>query len=172
MWAPPPALPRNIPLRVLPILPAVIRLPREILVLVLAMLMGGLGGIINVSRCYADPRFADPHIAEYFYRPAVGAVIALAVYILFMAGNTVLLGSQAGTAPAGTAQAFFIGFLGIVSGLNAREAIDWADRSARRVFGTTADQPPLVVRSLAGPLAASGLSTADCETTDHQRRLV
>jgi len=59
------------------------RSPLELFEMFLLILMGLLGGIINVTRSFIDPTTTRPSILEFLYRPALGGVIALGIFVLF-----------------------------------------------------------------------------------------
>ena len=91
-----------------------------------------LDGQINKTPQLA--RSDRPLISEYFYRPAVGAVVALAAFVLFRAGQ-ILLGNEnpSGTVTGATGL-FLLAFLGLVSGLRAKDVIDQLEAGFFRVF--------------------------------------
>ena len=111
------------------------RMPIEWLEMLLLVLMGVLGGLIGVIKSFVDRSRSDrPQISEYFYRPAVGAVVALAAFVLFRAGQ-ILLGNEnpSGTVTGATGL-FLLAFLGLVSGLRAKDVIDQLEAGFFHVF--------------------------------------
>ena len=91
-----------------------------------------LDGQINKTPQLA--RSDRPLISEYFYRPAVGAAVALAPFVLFRAGQ-ILLGNEnpSGTVTGATGL-FLLAFLGLVSGLRAKDVIDQIEAGFLRMF--------------------------------------
>ena len=113
----------------------VFRMPIEWLEMLLLVLIGVIGGLIGVIKSFVDRSRSDrPLISEYFYRPAVGAVVALAPFVLFRAGQ-ILLGNEnpSGTVTGATGL-FLLAFLGLVSGLRAKDVIDQLEAGFFRVF--------------------------------------
>lgn len=95
-------------------------IPYDVLVQLLVVLTGLAGGMVRVLREYGDPARKDPEWRDYFILPLIGAVVAFGGYILAKTG-LLLLSSANGEA---SLSPYMVGFVGIVSGLLAREVID------------------------------------------------
>jgi hypothetical protein len=106
--------------------------------------MGSLGGTIHLNRLYFDQR-ADRDqtrlgivrtTSYYVFRPFLGAITALSVYILAKAG--VLIVSTPADASSGVGLSpFFVSFLGIISGLLAEQALDTIQTAGRNWFASS-----------------------------------
>lgn len=112
--------------------------PPEVLTVILVLAMGALGGTIHLTRLYLDHRGAsqasqDRPASYYLFRPFLGAVTALSVYILAKAGVLVVATPSDGALEASLSP-FFVSFIGIVSGLLAEQAIDTIQRAGRTWF--------------------------------------
>lgn len=119
------------------LLPDFSQMPPDMLTLILVLSMGALGGTISLTRLYFRDGAADGEPegkpSYYLFRPFLGAITALAVYILAKAGVLVISaptseGSGANLSP------FFVSFLGIVSGLLAEQALDTIQRTGTNLF--------------------------------------
>lgn len=125
----------------LPVVPNFTEMPPDMLTLILVMSMGALGGTINLTRMYLRSRTEDagsfPGGSLYLFRPILGAITALAVFILAKAGVLIV----ATPVPGGGAalSPFFISFLGIISGLLADQALDTIQRAGNSWFKQTGD---------------------------------
>jgi hypothetical protein len=110
------------------------RSPFELMEMFLLVSMGMLGGIINVTRWIVDRSSPNPSLLEYFYKPAVGAVIALAVFVVFRASQLILAGQAPDGTAAVTASIYLLAGLGLVSGFCADEAVRQIEKLATRLF--------------------------------------
>lgn len=119
------------------VLPDFSQMPPDMLTLILVLAMGALGGTISLTRLYfrdgATDGEPEGRPSYYLFRPFLGAITALAVYILAKAGVLVISaptseGSGANLSP------FFVSFLGIVSGLLAEQALDTIQRTGTNLF--------------------------------------
>jgi len=125
----------------MPIVPNFTEMPPDMLTLILVMSMGALGGTINLTRMYLRSRNDDSASlsggALYLFRPILGAITALAVFILAKAGVLIV----ANPVPGGGAalSPFFISFLGIISGLLADQALDTIQRTGNSWFKKSGD---------------------------------
>ena len=86
--------------------------------MILLVFMGALGGLLSVARRFFDPATANPSLLDLCYRPAAGAVISLAVYVLIRASE----------------QSFVLAFLGLVAGFHGGEAIRRIEFAAIPLF--------------------------------------
>lgn len=101
------------------------------LVLLVAMLMGALGGIIGVGKTFLTVGEADPPPSDYFIRPVFGAVLGFVAFLMFKSGQSLL--SMASTDDQ--LNPFPIALLGVVSGLMAKDVIASIENWGERVFG-------------------------------------
>src|SRR6516164_7403133 len=74
---------------------------------------------------------------------AVGAVVALAAFVLFRAGQILLGNENPGGTVTGATGLFLLAFLGLVSGLRAKEVVDQLEAGFFRLFqrGSDAKSP-------------------------------
>jgi hypothetical protein len=101
----------------------------DLMEMFLLVSMGMLGGIIGVTRWLVKSA-RPPKLAEYFYRPALGGIIALGASVVFKAGQ-VIIGAQAQDgATAVAASVFLLAALGLVSGLCADKALERIEKAA------------------------------------------
>jgi hypothetical protein len=122
----------------------VFRMPIEWLEMVLLIFMGMLGGLIGATRCLVDLAYSHrPRISDLLYRPTVGAVVALAAFVLFRAGQILLGNENPGGTVTGATGLFLLAFLGLVSGLRAKEVVDQLEAGFFRLFqrGSDAKSP-------------------------------
>lgn len=111
-----------------PYLPEFSEMPPDMLTLILVLAMGALGGTIHLTQLYFSEREKDESDndrrgAGYFlFRPFLGAVVALAVFILAKAGVLIVASPQS-SADGANLSPFFVSFLGLVSGMLAEQAI-------------------------------------------------
>ena len=104
-----------------------ILLPVELLTLYLRLTMGVLGRVIYINREFFRPS-EKRHLSWYLYRPALGMATALAVFILFRAGQLSFSGSS-GAGPSANMNAFMVSFLAVISGLLSEDAYLWIVRA-------------------------------------------
>lgn len=104
--------------------------PYDLLVLVLVMLMGASGGVVRLLRDYGAPDHPNPGRADYFVIPLIGAVVAMCGYVLAKTGLLALSSTREET----SLSPFMISFVGIISGLLAKEVIDTIAARGRRLL--------------------------------------
>lgn len=119
--------------------------PRPILKLNLIFSMGILGSLIFVTiEFIRDP---SKHSLEmYFFRPFLGMIIALAMYVMIKSGQSTLFDdTERDLSP------FFISFLGIISGMLAEQAYRRISFTGESLFtaGTNGNTPPDTANSAA-----------------------
>lgn len=109
----------------------------DMLTLILVLAMGALGGTIHLTQIYlaGESRSAS----YYLFRPLLGAITALAVYVVARAGLFVLSDPSASSARSPLSP-FFISFLAIISGLLAERAIMSIENLGSRWFSSAMDQ--------------------------------
>lgn len=124
-----------------------------VLTLILTLVMGCLGTTITVtSQFFRAPM--EKSLVWYMFRPALGVVTALAVYVAFRAGQIGLSGS-------GTTEdlnPFVISFFAVAAGLVSEDAIKQLSRLGRGLFGgkTEASEGSLARAGLAEAMAEAG----------------
>jgi hypothetical protein len=128
----------------------------ELMEMFLLVSMGMLGGIINVTRWLVEEPKAGkeestgshrPSLFAYFYKPAVGAAIALGAFIVFKASQLILVGHAEDGATGVAASIFLLAALGLVSGFCADKALRQIEKAADRLLRS--DTPPEPTRSMA-----------------------
>ena len=123
------------------IIPDFTSMPPDLLVLILVLLMGALGGTIHLTRKYFYDKKQyynkdNDFIIEagyYLFRPVLGAVTALCVYILAKAG-VLIISTPASPTSGASLSPFFVSFIGIVSGLLAEQALDTIQKTGSSWF--------------------------------------
>jgi len=105
----------------------------EIMAMLLLVCMGALGGVISLTRCFVEKNLPNPAIPELFYKPAMGAVVALGIYVLFRASQLFFAGSSQTEGTASTS-IFVLAALGLASGVCASDAIGQIEALAARVL--------------------------------------
>ncbi|MFT7185998.1 MAG: hypothetical protein ACI84K_001388 [Pseudohongiellaceae bacterium] len=99
-------------------LPAFWSLPKSILTLLLVLSTGVLGSIIFVTvEFLKEPEDKIQNLNMYLFRPFLGMILALAIYVMLKAGQfTFVDDSNQDLSP------FLVSFLGIISGMLAEQA--------------------------------------------------
>jgi hypothetical protein len=112
----------------------------DMLALWLVILMGVLGSSLQMTNAYFKDRDRDVTIGSYFLHLSVGAITALAIFIVAKAGVPVIadasrLGGDAAINP------YFVSFLAIVSGLLSENALASIEAQGKRFFGAGSSEP-------------------------------
>jgi hypothetical protein len=112
----------------------------DMLALWLVILMGVLGSSLQMTNAYFKDRERQVTIGSYFLHLSVGAITALAIFIVAKAGVPVIadasrLGGDAAINP------YFVSFLAIVSGLLSENALASIEAQGKRVFGEGSSEP-------------------------------
>ena len=110
-------------------------LPREILGLVLALVMGALGSTLHVTKTMIEDK-NEIRPSYYLVRPFQGMVTALVVFILLKAGQ---LSISSGSSQE--LNTFFVAFAGVVSGLMVTEAYQMIRKAAATIIPPEDDEP-------------------------------
>lgn len=119
------------------------RMPPDMLTLILVLAMGALGGTIHLTRLYfyggggasgQGPVNLNP--SYYLFRPLLGAITALSIYILVKSGVLVISAPTPGNEDTQISP-YFISFLGIVSGLLAEQALETIQSAGSRWFASS-----------------------------------
>jgi hypothetical protein len=107
--------------------------------LMMSLWMGALGSAIHMTVEFLKKDEAKSG-AWYFFRPFHGAILALAVFIIFQAGQIVLTnpipGGNAGLNP------YVIAFVAIVSGMLTDQAYRRIGLAGSQFLGAKADEKP------------------------------
>lgn len=94
------------------------------LIFSLTLIMGALGSLLYITRDYLVGK-NKRNFSWYLFRPVLGMVTALAVYILAIAGQiTISEGEMTGGTGGGQLNPYFICFLAIIAGLLSEQAIE------------------------------------------------
>lgn len=121
----------------LPIVPSFTRMPSDTLKLILVLSMGALGGTISLTRSYLAQKksLAEDRIggAYYTFRPFLGAITALSIFILAKAGVLIISTPDQGAGGAELSP-YFLSFIGIISGMLADSALDTIQRTGNNWF--------------------------------------
>jgi hypothetical protein len=110
-------------------------MPDQLLTLILSLSMGALGSVIYLTRTYLDPNVWKP-FTWYLFRPFLGAVTALAIFILAKAGQITISDVRISEGLKENLNPFFISFLAIISGLLSEQAIEKIRSAGAAVFRT------------------------------------
>jgi len=111
--------------------------PFSMQTLLFTMFMGILGSVITFFRDVVDGTVKRRWI-RLIYRPMLGAMLALGVYGLMKAG-VVILSQSSGSESSGDAlNPYFVGFLGLMSGVSSETIID----RIRKIASFTPDEKP------------------------------
>ena len=123
-----------------------VKIPKQLLILLLTISMGVLGSLMRITRSYFDKKPDEVEaISWYFFRPFLGAITALAVLILLKAGQLTITNASVGSNTE-SLNPFFISFLALISGFLSVQAHDRIRRAGAAIFG--ASQHPSVSRWL------------------------
>ncbi|MDB5553312.1 MAG: hypothetical protein JWL86_3296 [Rhizobium sp.] len=120
------------------LIPDFTEMPTDALVLIIVVAMGALGGAIQVARNYLsaeDLNNIDTYRIRYryiFFHPFLGAITALAIFILFKAG--ILVVSTPANSEDANINPFFVSFIGIISGMMATIALETIVRVGENWF--------------------------------------
>ncbi len=117
-------------------------LPNMILTLILTLAMGGLGSLIYVTYDFFHMKYGRHEesgnrkhtLTWYLFRPLLGMVTALAVFVLFKAGHLSLSVSSGNGGDIQTMSPFFVSFIGIISGLMTEQATDKIRHTGTALF--------------------------------------
>lgn len=111
--------------------------PRQILTVLLVVFIGALGAIINLIRLFLEGNTRVTW-SYYIFMPLLGGVAAFAVFVVAKSGVTIIA-DPAGSDDGAYLSPYFVGFLGLISGLLALDAFDSILSVGRKLFNSTAD---------------------------------
>lgn len=118
-------------------IPSFTSMPSDTLKLILVLSMGALGGTISLTRSYLAQKksLAEDRIggAYYTFRPFLGAITALSIFILAKAGVLIISTPDQGAGGAELSP-YFLSFIGIISGMLADSALDTIQRTGNNWF--------------------------------------
>jgi len=109
------------------------RSPFELMQMYLLVLMGMLGGMIKATEWLIKP-VARPSWSEYFYKPMLGGVIALGVFVAFKATELIIVGPTPEGTTTVAASVFLLAALGLVSGFGVDKALEQIEKAAAGMF--------------------------------------
>lgn len=111
-----------------------ITMPSEALILMVVIAMGALGSLISVTLAFFDSTRKEK--ANFFlFRPLLGAIVAIGVYVITKAGVTVASSIPAQADGVVRLNAFFISFVSLVAGLMSEAAIESIKTAGNGFFG-------------------------------------
>lgn len=131
-----------------------LRLPREILVMLLTMVMGMLGSVVTMTWSFVR-RDSGLTVRRFLILPAVGALSAFIVLIFAKAGQISLTSGDS----ADVLNPYFLSFLGIISGLLSERAYARIAQIGENFFAVDDDRPRWGV-GIDAVMAEEGLSAA------------
>jgi hypothetical protein len=136
------------------------KMPADFVVLFLATMMGALGGALSTLRKLADEE-DNPRVADYIFRPALGFIVAIAVFTLFKAGQLVI-SNNPGSQSNDALNPFLVAFIGVISGLVAKQAIASIELAGNSFFSSSDEEKPVYARDLLG-MKISSLSPPESD---------
>ena len=112
-------------------------MPRQILEIVLILSMGILGSLMFVTIDFIKEKGSvkSGKIAMYLFRPSLGMIVALSIYVMAKSGQSTFTGSD-----TEYLSPFVISFLGIISGLLAEKAYAKLAQTGSTVLNTNAQK--------------------------------
>jgi hypothetical protein len=113
----------------------IVTLPGSVLTLLLALSMGALGSTLYVTGEYFGAGNGRPFV-WYIFRPFLGMITALAVFVAFKAGQLTISGVSTNSGTEMDLNPFLVSFFAVIAGLLSEHAIarlslagrDWLDR--------------------------------------------
>ncbi len=115
-------------------------MPEQMFTLLLTLAMGALGSVIFLTRMFFDPNQQHP-FSWYLFRPFLGMVMAIAIFILAKAGQIIISDTGMQEGVNSNLNPFFISFLAIISGILSEQAYEKIHRSGIAFFGVEAVTP-------------------------------
>ena len=124
-------------------------MPNALLTLLLTLSMGALGSLIYITRDYFSRESQKP-FSWYLFRPFLGMVTAIAVFVLAKAGQLTISDAGVTEGVAENLNPYFISFLAIISGLLSEQATEKIRAAGSSVFGVEGQAPPTPERWAVG----------------------
>lgn len=118
-----------------------LKLPREVLVMQLTMVMGMLGSVVTMTWSFVR-RDSGLTVRRFLILPAVGALSAFIILIFAKAGQISLTSGDS----ADSLNPYFLSFLGIISGLLSERAYARIAHIGENFFAVDDDRPRWGVR--------------------------
>ncbi|MCB1159183.1 MAG: hypothetical protein KDK45_16905, partial [Leptospiraceae bacterium] len=115
-------------------------MPAQLLTLILTLSMGALGSVIFITREFFGGT-EKRRISWYLFRPFLGMVTAIAIFVLVKSGQLVISESKDGSAGAETLNPFFISFLAIISGVLSEQAYEKIHKTGESFLQTKDIEP-------------------------------
>jgi hypothetical protein len=107
--------------------------PTQLLTLILTLSMGALGSVIYLTRTFFDRQAAAP-FSFYLFRPFLGMVTAVAIFVLAKAGQISISDASLSQGISGNLNPFLISFLAVLSGLFSEHAYERIQRAGWAIF--------------------------------------
>ncbi|MFT5701289.1 MAG: hypothetical protein ACI8ZB_004180 [Desulforhopalus sp.] len=122
--------------------------PQPILKIILVLSMGILGSLIFVTiEFIKEPRgLLLQRFNMYFFRPFLGMIVALAMYVMVKSG----LSSIADSNNSGDLSPFLISFLGIVSGMLSEQAYKRIETTGNKMLADNTNKKEKIDKQQAG----------------------
>lgn len=114
--------------------------PEGHLTIMLTLLMGMLGSTLYTTRFMLDYAIKGYRLSEpapyptswFVFRPLFGAATALAIYVLFRAGQLILTTESTSGGDSAGLNPFVIAFMAIIAGLMSWQALEFIETSGER----------------------------------------
>lgn len=129
-------------------------IPAEVLTLVLALVLGALGGTLHMTKVTIDGDETPPGL-WYLFRPCQGILMALVVFVLMKAGQLTM-----GAADNDTLNPYFVAFVGTVSGLLSPDAYRLVQRAGASLIPAGDDESDRWAIGLAQAMQDNGVDVA------------
>lgn len=129
-------------------------IPAEVLTLVLALVLGALGGTLHMTKVTIDGDENPPGL-WYLFRPCQGILMALVVFVLLKAGQLTM-----GAADNDTLNPYFVAFVGTVSGLLSPDAYRLVQRAGASLIPAGDDESDRWAIGLAQAMQENGVDAA------------
>jgi len=111
--------------------------PRQLLTVLLVLSMGALGGAVDLLRRHLGaPKTLS--LESIVFTPTLSMISGFAVFVLVKSGVLLIAEPNAGQSGAFLSP-YFIAFIGLISGLLAKEAMDSILKVGRRLFQDASD---------------------------------
>jgi hypothetical protein len=108
-------------------------MPTQLLTLILTLSMGALGSVISLTRAFFDRQATAP-FSFYLFRPFLGMVTAIAIFVLAKAGQISISDASLSQGISENLNPFLISFLAVLSGLFSEHAYERIQRAGWAVF--------------------------------------
>lgn len=118
-------------------------MPNQLLTLILTLSMGALGSTIFLTKELFNPVAKNRSLNWYLFRPFLGMVTAIAIFVLVKSGQIVITYNTSVEQKMSEAlNPFFVSFLAIISGLLSEHAYEKIYRAGKKFFDYE-DKPDL-----------------------------